>query len=202
MQLPSIVTGAAFSTTFSASGATWGVSSGSLPSGLVLDSAGGKILGTPTQAGTYRFVLQASNGIASVYRAAQITVAANGGSTLTILPASLPSGSAGAPYSATFTAAGSAAASSWAVIGGTLPPGLTLNPASGEISGTPSESGTWDVMVQTGDSSRSETIAIAVVASGGDGGSGGPGGEGGGGSCGCVGLEALLMFLVLGLRKR
>lgn len=46
------------------------------------------------------------------------------------------------PYTATVTATGGIGTVSYAVTAGTLPAGLTLNAATGEISGTPSSAGT------------------------------------------------------------
>ncbi len=45
-------------------GATFSITAGSLPPGLNLNPANGKLTGTPTQAGTYNFTVTASNGIA------------------------------------------------------------------------------------------------------------------------------------------
>src|SRR5437870_6885278 len=42
----------------------------------------------------------------------------------------------GVPYSYTFAATGGTAPRTWSIVDGALPPGLTLNPLTGEISGT------------------------------------------------------------------
>jgi hypothetical protein len=60
--LPSGTGGSAYSQTLQASGGTipytWSITSGSLPSGLSLNSSNGIISGTPTSAGTYTFTVQ------------------------------------------------------------------------------------------------------------------------------------------------
>lgn len=58
-------------------------------------------------------------------------------STITVNPASLPSGNIGSPFSATITATGGTGAFTFAVTSGALPAGLTLNGATGAITGTP-----------------------------------------------------------------
>lgn len=68
---------------------------------------------------------------------------------ITLSPASLPpgtntgaNGTVGAPYSQTLTATGgTGAAYTFSVSSGTLPPGITLNPTTGVLSGTPTAVG-------------------------------------------------------------
>src|SRR5690606_22812469 len=61
---------------------------------------------------------------------------------LVISTATLPDAVAGQPYSATLQGAGGSGSYTWGVIAGTLPSGLTLNPATGAITGTaPTETG-------------------------------------------------------------
>ena len=60
---------------------------------------------------------------------------------LGISPASLPSANVGASYSATITASGGTSPYAYTVSSGDLPPGLSLNPSSGVISGTPTGGG-------------------------------------------------------------
>ena len=67
-----------------------------------------------------------------------IPLSGTGIAILTITSASLPNGIPGAPYPITaLHASGGTPPIAWRVIDGSLPSGLTLNPATGTISGTP-----------------------------------------------------------------
>jgi len=59
------------------------------------------------------------------------------GAALTIATTSLSNGSVNVPYSQTLMATGGTPPLTWALISGSLPTGLTLNPATGQIGGTP-----------------------------------------------------------------
>lgn len=69
------------------------------------------------------------------------TFLAHSAPALSLATSSLPAGSVGAPYSATLQAAGGTGSQMWSVAPGSLPPGLSLNAATGVISGTPTASG-------------------------------------------------------------
>jgi polysaccharide export outer membrane protein len=58
----------------------------------------------------------------------------------------------GVAYHSTVVASGGTGAYQFAIIGGTLPDGLALNPSNGAISGTPNADGTFSFTVQVTDS--------------------------------------------------
>ncbi|MDO8600362.1 MAG: Ser-Thr-rich GPI-anchored membrane family protein [bacterium] len=60
--------------------------------------------------------------------------------------------SAGAPMSISLSVSGGVAPYAWSMLYGTLPPGLTLNPTTGAISGTPTTPGTYKFSVKVIDS--------------------------------------------------
>jgi len=62
---------------------------------------------------------------------------------LTITCGNPPPGTVGTPYDHTFPSAGGTPPLSFAVTSGALPDGLTLNPATGEVTGTPTSVGTF-----------------------------------------------------------
>jgi hypothetical protein len=66
----------------------------------------------------------------------------------------LPSGTAGTPYSQTFTQMGGAAPIAWSVTGGALPPGLTLNAMTGVLSGTPTTAGGYNFTITATDANN------------------------------------------------
>jgi hypothetical protein len=66
---------------------------------------------------------------------------------------STPAGSVGSPYGFTFTGAGGCGPAlpyQYSVIGGSLPPGLSLA-SSGHVSGTPTQAGGWSFWVELSD---------------------------------------------------
>ena len=88
---------------------------------------------------------------------------------LSITTASLPNGTVGAAYSATLAATGGTGPYSWSMVSGSLPSGLTLNLATGVISGTPTAAATSNFTVQVTDSASpaatsSKALSITVAA--------------------------------------
>ncbi|MBI1762436.1 MAG: putative Ig domain-containing protein, partial [Acidobacteria bacterium] len=136
--------GISYSQTISVSPAgsyTFAILTGNLPSGLSLNTATGVISGLPTVTGTYSFTLRAQtaggcNGTQSY--ALVITCP-----TVTLSPASLPNGTVGTAYSQSLAASPAGGNYTYAVTSGALPAGLSLNLATGLLSGTPSSSGTF-----------------------------------------------------------
>src|SRR6266550_4038902 len=91
------------------------------------------------------------------------------GGTLAIDSTALPGATLQTPYSASLRAAGGSGARTWSVIAGTLPSGLSLNPATGTISGTPTAAGNSNFAVSVADSgtptkSVMTTLSLSVVA--------------------------------------
>nr|WP_100877043.1 putative Ig domain-containing protein [Janthinobacterium sp. 64] len=251
-------TGTPYSATISAAGGTapysFAITSGSLPAGLILNTATGALSGTPTASGAANLTITATdaNSVTSskpytlvigvqapVANAVSATVAANssanpitlslGGGTatsvtvataashgtatasgtaitytptagysgtdsftytatnaggtssaatvtitvsapiLTLTPASLGNGTTGTPYSATISAAGGTAPYTFAITSGSLPAGLSLNTATGALSGTPTASGAANLTITATDansvtSSKPYTLVIGVQA--------------------------------------
>ena len=83
---------------------------------------------------------------------------------LTITTASLPDGMVGTAYSQVLMAVSGSVPYTWAVIAGTLPSGLGLDPDSGVISGTPTAAGTASFTVEVTDSaSATDTQELSIT---------------------------------------
>ncbi|MCS7026039.1 MAG: Ig domain-containing protein [Bryobacteraceae bacterium] len=144
----------------SGSGYVWSVIAGALPPGLTL-SASGVISGTPTTNGISNFTVQVTDSsLQTASRPLSITI----GATLTIVTQTLPNGQVGVAYNQMVAAAGAIGSLQWSVVG-SLPPGLTLNPATGVLAGTPTQNGSFNFTLRVQDSSaasaqRAFTIVI------------------------------------------
>jgi len=150
--LPNGIAGTAYSQLLASSGGAGGVfavTSGSLPTGLTLSPAGA-ITGTPaasTAGTTSAFSVTVSIGSA-VSKPVSISI------TIDALPVvtttALPSGNVGIAYSQQLAyTGGSGGTPTWAITAGSLPAssGLTLNPTTGIINGTPTTASTYSFSV-------------------------------------------------------
>lgn len=157
--LPAGTQGVSYSTTLAASGGTqpysWSVSVGSLPAGLTLNPSTGVISGTPTAGGKYFFtarVSDAQNPAAIDTEALSIIVHLPPLTPLNIVTTSLAEGKINNVYSQAIQADGGSQPYIWSLASGTLPKGLTLNSATGVISGNPTKKGTYNFVVRVRDS--------------------------------------------------
>jgi hypothetical protein len=131
--LPGATVGTAYSQTLTAgSGATFALSSGSLPPGLALGS-GGEISGKPTAVGSFTFTVGATGDKSMGVATYTISVAYP---PLTITPSALFPATPGVFYSAAIVVSGGTAPYTFAVKSGPLPAGLTIG-ADGTLSGIP-----------------------------------------------------------------
>ena len=160
-------TGQSYSQTLQAGGGTpphtWSIASGSLPPGLGLNASTGAITGTPTTTGTSSFTARVTDSFSqTATKPLQIAVA----DPLAITTTSLPGGTVGQPYSQTMGATGGKTAYSWSISSGTLQAGLSLNSATGAVTGTPTASGTSNVTVRVTDAgtpTRADTQDLSLT---------------------------------------
>lgn len=150
--LPDAETGSYYSQTLTASGIAGTVSfelaSGALPPGLSVSSAG-LLSGTPSSPGNSQFEVRATDsedGCSSVQQYSLLVTCSH----VYVEPAALPDIEVQTPFSATVSLAGGTPPYSCQIISGSLPIGLTLDPA-GEISGTPTQAGQASFTLQITD---------------------------------------------------
>jgi len=141
------------------------VSSGALPPGLNLSTDDGVASGTPTQSGSFTFYITVSYDCSPGNKSPsdqKYTINVNGAkSRLVVMTPSLPDANINQPYTAPALAASGDTVNSWTIAGGALPPGLTLAP-SGVISGTPTQSGSFNFSVQANGNGTSDTRGLSI----------------------------------------
>ena len=186
--LPGGTVGNPYSATLAATGGTspytWAITAGALPAELSLNTSSGAITGTPSAAGTSNFTVRVTDSSRRFGYFFQWVVephcggggwprppkTASANLSITISPAplavtttSLPSGAVGSSYSATLAATGGITPYTWALTGGSLPAGLSLNASSGAITGKPTASGTSSFTITVTDSSNPAKTASAKL---------------------------------------
>jgi hypothetical protein len=156
---------------------TWALVTGSLPAGLSLNSGSGVISGTPTAAGTSSFTVRLTDS--------QSPPASLTSGTIRIIvdpavdppppdPAPLIISSAGdlnggtvnKDYLQKLVATGGRTPYTWALASGAIPSGMSLNAATGDISGRPAKAGVFTFTVSVTDATpntvTSSTLRITV----------------------------------------
>lgn len=125
---------------------TFSISTGTLPTGLILTS-GGVLSGTPAVAATSAFTVKVMDTAGNqALRNYSLTV----NPFPTVTTATLPGGSFGQSYNQTIVASGGTGALSFSLATGTLPGGLTLS-AAGVLSGVPNTVGSFNFTVNATD---------------------------------------------------
>ncbi|HLJ47001.1 MAG TPA: putative Ig domain-containing protein [Bryobacteraceae bacterium] len=143
---------------------TIGFATAGAPPGLTLTN--GSLTGTPTQTGTFTFTVNATDSDQTLAsRTYQVTISPG----LSITVPNLPAGTVNVAYpGAQFTASGGTSPYSWSVASGSLPPGLSINPQTGLVGGTPTTAGTFPFTIgvhdSVGGSATTSSLSIVVAA--------------------------------------
>ncbi len=141
---------------------------GTVPSGLVLDEFTGVLSGVPSTTGIHEFtVVSTDSNFCTVRNFLSLVVSETACPAITLSPATarLLDGQETMLYSNVVTATGGTEPYTYSVSAGELPPGLSLDPDSGVISGTATTEGTYSFTVSALDfnlcaGSRDYTIFI------------------------------------------
>jgi hypothetical protein len=133
------------------SGHTYSIASGALPAGLTL-SPSGQISGTPTEVVQGKAVsIRASDSSGrSAVRSYEISIRAP--LTVTVTPAQPPVSRIQVPFKfGPFVPTGGAGPYTLSLASGTLPTGIELVPATAALEGTPTQAGSFRVVVRATD---------------------------------------------------
>ena len=166
--LPAATAGQSYSTSLAAAGGTppyrWAVGNG-FPAGLSLDPQSGAITGTPSTPGAFSFTVQVTD-TAQAVGTANFSLTVNPAPLAITTVAPLFAGTVGVAYSQPFSASGGKSPYTWSIVSGNTG-GLTLDPATGTLRGTPQNPGTFTFAVQVADSlgaTSSGTFSVVVNA--------------------------------------
>lgn len=146
--------------------------SGSLPPGLTLHKDG-TIDGTPTSTGDYHFYVELSDEdppSQSWCRPSQaqrdFTIHVIQGLNIEQRQSSLGGAFVNQAYTKQLSASGAGSSPLiWSIVSGSLPPGLSINQSTGQISGTPTQTGDWTFKVKVTDGTRQDqqTYTLSIV---------------------------------------
>lgn len=172
--LPNATAGVAFSQSLVVSGGIapyTATLNGALPTGITFNPATLAFAGTPTESGTFTFDVTATDSTGgtpgTVTATYSLTVLVP---TLSLSPETVQGATAGMTYTQTFVATGGVAPYQYTLSTGTLPAGLTLDTATGQLAGTPTQAGSFDFSVTATDSTagtaattvRAYTLAVSA----------------------------------------
>jgi Putative Ig domain len=173
-QLYDATIGQSFYYTFNSDGGSgvkaWSISSGSLPPGITLLSQYGTLSGIPTQLGSYSFTVQVKDS-GTPQQTAQLQVAWKVKPVALALQGSLPWRlPLGVPFKGEVALTGGTPPYQWNLTNGELPTGLTLDPSTGGLSGTPNTLGQFNFFIGASDSasppqttSRSYSLSVSAA---------------------------------------
>lgn len=155
-----------YSAVFTAGGGSgaysWSLGSGTLPPGLSLNAVTGAISGTAAGAGTFNVGLKATDTADPTNTASAVYSIAIAPAVEITSPRNLPVARKAQAYTYTMAAANVLQAATWDVVGGALPPGMTLNASTGVIAGTCAKPGRWTFSLRVRDLTTSNIATISM----------------------------------------
>jgi hypothetical protein len=154
-QLAPATVATAYSQTLAATGGSgqysWALTSGSLPAGLSLGLSGA-ITGTPTTAQTANFRASVGDTSGNSVSAGFTIVVTSATSVGLLTPNPLPNGVVGVMYNYGIQVTGGKPPYFYSISAGQVPPGLTFDETSGALNGTPTQRGSFGIVLNVTDS--------------------------------------------------
>ncbi len=142
---------------------TYSVFAGLLPAGTTLNASTGTVSGTPTAAGAFSYSIKATDNGSPAQTATQVVSGTIAPATLTLAATASSATKVGQAYSQTNAASGGTAPYTYSVSAGAVPAGVTLNAATGAVSGTPTAAGAFSYTIKVTDSGSPAQTATQVV---------------------------------------
>ena len=160
--LPAVVVGTNYSQQLVMLGGTpsytWTRTSGSLPTGVEM-STSGLLTGLTSGTGTFSFTVQVTDSLGATAQRA-LTIQVN--PTLSLTTTSLPPVTSGFAYFQQLAATGGTRPYTWS-LSGNVPPGVTLDTATGVLSGTATGAADYDFLVQVKDLNNATDSKLYTV---------------------------------------
>lgn len=141
---------------------TWSLGTGAMPPGLALNAQTGAITGAPTNIGTFSFTVRLTDSTQTTVTSNTLRITVTPGPLLLLSSGALTGGRVGVSYTHTLAKAGGAPPYTWTIDSGALPPGLALTAATGVISGTPTQNGTFTFTVKLTDSQPVSVVSAQL----------------------------------------
>jgi hypothetical protein len=170
--LPNAVAYQSYAQSLSCSGGNapcaWQLVTSALPAGLSFDAAAGVVLGTPTAVQTGNVTVTAFDPTSPANATTATLSVTVDAPPLTVTMPQPAEAQVGSPYQLSPSVTGAMGSVSWSVPSGSLPAGLTIDPASGQIGGVPIAWGTSTASVQAWDTwqaGRTDTRSATIVVS-------------------------------------
>jgi hypothetical protein len=139
---------------------TFTIINGSLPPGLTL-SSDGVVSGVPLVGGSFSFWVNARDNYTPAPMNAQREFTIRIASRLQVTTESIPPATVGQPYDVQVNAAGGGT-QAWSLLSGSLPPGVTFDPATHRVFGTPTSAGEFSFVASVKDDKRSDTKTLTL----------------------------------------
>jgi hypothetical protein len=146
------------------SGGVFGITAGSLPAGMNLDISTGAISGTPQTPLNAQLTIRYSTGVnvgGLEYVSSSTQISVNAPTINLTYPAA--TGTVGKELTVDPTVTGLSGTALYTRVSGPLPQGLSLNPATGAITGVPSgPPGSYPVVIQVTDPYGSQRTSVVI----------------------------------------